>query len=161
MSILLRNVGYFHLFLTSAVLGLGGQLNTPAVSTPDLNTIPVNLFVCYFILFVHSISKCLSTDYGNIRYKNVKHCMPIFIIESDVLMEIYFLVIVLDFIKLLSASSNKSRSKRCIHKMNRIYVALPRDFSAFKYFRDNSWQPALCMWPVAGHVVPTVETVDV
>lgn len=75
-------------------------------------------------------------------------------------MEIYLLVIVTDFIKLPSAWSNKSRSQQCIHKMNRIYVALPPDFSAFKYFRDNSSKPALCMWPVAGHVVPTVGTVD-
>jgi len=74
-------------------------------------------------------------------------------------MEIYLLVIVTDFIKLPSAWSNKSRSKHYIHKMNTIYVALPPDFSAFKHFRDNSSKPALCMWPVAGLMVPTVEIV--
>jgi hypothetical protein len=39
-----------------------------------------------------------------------------------------------------------------------MYVALPPDFSAFKYLRDNSSKPALCMWPVAGHVVPAAKT---
>jgi hypothetical protein len=43
-------------------------------------------------------------------------------------MEIYLLVIVtVFFIKLPSAWSNKSRSKHCNHKMNRIYVLLPPD----------------------------------
>lgn len=49
-------------------------------------------------------------------------------------MEIYLLVIVTDFIKLPSAWSNKSRSKHRIHKMNRIYVALPPDFFCLYIF---------------------------
>ena len=72
-------------------------------------------------------------------------------------MEIYLLVIVTDFIKLLSAQYNESRSKHCNHKMNRIYVLLPRWFLVFKYLRDKDSKFAMCMLLLARHVVLTVE----
>lgn len=105
-----------------------------------------HLIVQYFFhleyrdVFVFYISESLSTCYGH--HENVKHIKPLFIIWFDVLMEIYLLVIVTDFIKLSSARSTESRNMKYIHKVNGTNAIVSLDCTIFKY----SWENIVINW---------------